>query len=425
MIKEFDKIIGYKSVKNELERICDIMVNSEKYKKLGVSTPRGLLLYGAPGVGKTTMAKCVIDASKRPVFTCRKDKPNGDFVKHIKNCFEEAKKNAPSILFLDDMDKFANEDRFHKNAEEFVTVQSCIDDCKGVEVFILATANDLNCVPESLLRAGRFDKSIKIDNPRGKDAEDIIKYYLSKKSFVDDVDFESVAKILNGGSCAELETVINEAGVYAGYENKEKIEMSDIVRSAMRVIFSAPENIENVNGEDLLAVAYHEAGHAVIAEVLEPNSVSIVSVLSHIGDKGGVTSYNQGERYFHHKKYMENRVISLLGGKAATEIVYGEVDVGSNTDLHRAFDIVERFVDNYCSNGFDRWQQGQYFSNEVSARRDMQMSIEMEKFYEKAKLILIKNRGLLDAIAKELVEKKTLLNKDVQLIKEKFCVQPA
>ncbi len=417
MMKEFDKIIGYESVKKELERICDIMVNSEKYEKLGASTPRGLLLYGAPGVGKTTMAKSLIDASKRPVFICRKDKPDGDFIKYIKNQFEEAKKNAPSIIFLDDMDKFANEDEYHRNAEEFVTVQSCIDDCKGIEVFVLATANALNCVPKSLLRAGRFDKSIKIGNPHGKDAEEIIRYYLSNKKFVDGVDCEAVAKILNGGSCAELETVINEAGVYAGFENKDKIDMNDIVRSAMRVIFGAPESIDDTDEEDLLAVAYHEAGHAVIAEMLEPNSVSIVSVLSHIGETGGVTAYNQGDKYFKYKKYMENRVLSLLGGKAATEIVYGEVDTGANSDLHRAFDIVERFVDNYCSNGFDRWIQGRYSSNEVSARRDMQMTVEMENFYAQAKSILIKNRKFLDALAKALADKKTLLNKDIQLIK--------
>ena len=422
MIKGFEKIIGYESVKKELERICDIMVNANKYKKLGVSTPRGLLLYGEPGVGKTTMAKCLIEASKRPVFVCRKDKPDGEFIKEIKRLFEEAKKHAPSVLFLDDVDKFANEDEYHQNAEEFVTIQSCIDDNKDNEVFVLATANDLRAIPKSLLRAGRFDKSIKINNPKGKDAEEIIKYYLSSKKFVDDVDCKTVAKILNGGSCAELETVINEAGIYAGYANKEKIEMDDIVRSAMRVIFGAPENMEDIEIDDLQAVAYHEAGHAVIAEILEPNSVSIVSVLSHIGNTGGVTAYNQGEKYFMHKKLMENRVLSLLAGKAATEIVYGEVDTGANSDLHRAFDIVERFVDDYCSNGFDRWQQDHTSSNDLNSRREMQMSVELERYYWQCKQMLIKNRKFLDSLAIELVKNKTLLNKDVQRIKNECGV---
>ena len=256
MMKEFDRIIGYNDVKAELERICDIMINHDKYAKLGVTTPRGLLMHGVPGVGKTTMAKCLIEASKRPVFICRKDKPDGDFIKEIKKQFEDAKNNAPSILFLDDMDKFANDDEYHKNSEEFVTVQSCIDDCKGIEVFILATANDLKAIPKSLLRAGRFDKSIKINNPRLEDAAEIIKYYLSQKKFVADIDYKELAKILNGGSCAELETVINEAGVYAGFQNKDKIELDDILRAAMRVIFGAPENLEETDEDELLKIAF-------------------------------------------------------------------------------------------------------------------------------------------------------------------------
>ena len=417
MMKEFDKIIGYSDVKAELERICDIMINHDKYAKLGVTTPRGLLMHGVPGVGKTTMAKCLIEASKRPVFICRKDKPDGDFIKEIKKQFEEAKNNAPSILFLDDMDKFANDDEYHRNSEEFVTVQSCIDDCKGVEVFILATANVLKAIPKSLLRAGRFDKSIEIKNPRLEDAAEIIKYYLSQKKFVADIDYKELAKILNGGSCAELETVINEAGVYAGFQNKDKIELDDILRAAMRVIFGAPENLEETDEGELLKIAYHEAGHAVIAEVLEPNSVSIVSVLSHTGNTGGVTAYNQGDKYWTSKKYMENRVISLLGGKAATELVYGEVDVGANSDLHRAFDLVERFTDNYCSNSFDRWEQNHAYSPDLLARREMQMSVEMETFFWKAKKILVDNRELLDKLARLLVEKKTLLNMDIQELK--------
>ncbi|MBQ7643195.1 MAG: ATP-binding protein [Clostridia bacterium] len=163
-MKEFDKTVGYKNVKIELERICDIIRNPEKYRKLGVSTPKGLLLYGNPGLGKTLMAKCVVEASGRKSYVLRKTMPDGDFVKEISAIFSEAKENAPSVVFLDDIDKFANEDDYHKNAEEYVTIQSCIDDCKDEEVFVLATANELDSLPDSLLRAGRFEKTIKIKN---------------------------------------------------------------------------------------------------------------------------------------------------------------------------------------------------------------------------------------------------------------------
>ncbi len=416
-MNSFDKIIGYKEIKLELDRICDILNNTEKYAKLGAAIPAGLLLHGEPGVGKTTMAKCFIDTVSRNVYVCRKNKPNGEFVNEIKAVFEQAAQNQPSIVFLDDFDKFANEDSNHRNADEFVTVQSCIDEVKGKNVFVLATANDLDNLPDSLLRAGRFDKSIEVKNPTGKDAEDIIKFYLSQKSYVGDLDVRAIARILDGKSCAELETVINEAGVYAGYENKTQIDMNDIVRACMRVIFRAPENIEQDDPDFAEHVAYHEAGHAVVAEILEPESVSIVSTCPHGNEIGGVTVYYQSGKYWHSKRNMENRVLSLLAGKAATEIKYGETDVGSNRDLHRAFDIVTRFIDDYCSYGFESWEESHNMSNDILSRRETQVYTEMTRYYQQARKILVDNREFLDKLARALIERKTLISKDVQQIR--------
>ena len=164
-MSEFDKIIGYKDVKAELFRLCDVIKNADKYKALGVAPIGGLLLDGEPGVGKTLMANCFIKESGRKAFVCRKNKPDGEFVNEIKNVFNEAAENAPSIILLDDMDKFANEDDYHRNAEEYVTVQSCIDEIKGKDVFVLATTNGTENLPRSLLRAGRFDCIINVDAP--------------------------------------------------------------------------------------------------------------------------------------------------------------------------------------------------------------------------------------------------------------------
>ena len=139
----FDRIIGYSSIKKDLQQISDTLKNREAYDILGVSAPRGLLLYGKPGVGKSLMARAVIQDSGRRVFCCRKDSPNGDFVKKIKTTFENAVENAPSIVYLDDMDKFANGDELHPDAEEYVTVQSCIDEAKDKQIFVLATVNNM------------------------------------------------------------------------------------------------------------------------------------------------------------------------------------------------------------------------------------------------------------------------------------------
>ena len=415
--KEFEPVIGYKYIKNELIKICDIMRNSELYSKLGVSVPNGLLLSGEPGLGKTLMANCFIKASGRMAFTCRKDKPDGEFVNHIKNTFDEAVKNAPSIVFLDDLDKFSNADENHRNSEELVTVQSCIDAAKDKDVFVLATINDEDAMPKSLLRAGRFDNRIVVEAPRGEDAEKIVDHYIKRKNFVSDVDIITITRLLNGASCAELEAVINQAGVYAGFSRKDKIEMEDIVKASLRIIHKAPEKEQSHSPEVLKRVAYHEAGHAVIAEVLEPGSVNFVSVRSHGGSAGGFTNYYQPEEYWVKKEYMENRVTVILGGKASTEIIFGETDVGANNDLHRAFDIVERFTDDYCSNGFDRWIQGRMHPNSVLERRDMQMAFEMETFYKKAKKILIDNREFLDKLAQALMNKDVLTSVEIEAIK--------
>ena len=421
-MSEFDKIIGYKDVKAELSRLCDVIKNAEKYNALGVAPIGGLLLDGEPGVGKTLMANCFIKESGRKAFVCRKNKPDGEFVNEIKNVFTEAAGNAPSIILLDDMDKFANEDDYHRNAEEYVTVQSCIDEIKGKDVFVLATTNGTDNLPRSLLRAGRFDYVISVDAPEGKDAVEIVKYYLSQKKAVAEIDAEEIARLLNGKSCAVLETVINTAGQYAGYENKEMIGVDDIIRACLRVIYNAPESTAPHNPVVLERTAYHEAGHAVVAEILESGSVDLVSVRKNTGTVGGFTAYHNPDDYWISKTHMENRVIAILGGKAATELIFGEADTGANNDLHRAFDIVQRFADNYCSYGFGYWE-GRDSSSDRLLRREDRITADMETYYARARKILIDNKAFLEALAKRLQEKDTLVSSEIKEIKEKTAAK--
>ncbi|MCF0135818.1 MAG: ATP-binding protein [Lachnospiraceae bacterium] len=195
----------------KLKQISDSLKNEEVYAALGVSAPKGLLLYGEPGVGKSLMANAIIEESGRQVFTCRKEKPNGDFINEIKETFDKAAENAPSIVYLDDMDKFTNGDENHPDAEEYVTVQSCIDRVKEKRVFVLATANNIRCLPNSLRRVGRFDRKIEVRAPRGEDAEKIIGHYLENKKYVDGMDARTIARIMNGRSCAEIEKYYRKA----------------------------------------------------------------------------------------------------------------------------------------------------------------------------------------------------------------------
>ncbi len=386
----FDKIIGYEDLKYEMKIVCDSMKNPEKYKKLGAKIPRGIMLYGEPGIGKSLLAKTFCEESGRTCFIIRKDRPDGEFVNYIKETFEKAKDSAPSIIFLDDMDKFSNGDERHKDAEEYVAVQAGIDTGKDFDVFVISTVNDKYVLPDSLLRPGRFDKVIEMRCPEGEDAVKIVDFYLKQKQIADDVDAREIANILNGRSCAELETIVNEAGMYAAFDNRDRITHNDLIRSCLRYIFEAPEMLTATNNEEVRITAIHEAGHALVAEILDPGSVNLISVAGYEGNISGITSI--------HKP------------------VSGTVDMGANSDIHRAFDMIEKFVDNVCAYGFDSFDR-HGASSIPRENRDRMLVREMDKFYQIAKKTIIENRAFLDAIVEELLEKQTLTGRDIARIK--------
>lgn len=421
-MSEFDKIIGYADIKDELIRFCDVLKNFKEYKRMGVEIPSGILLYGEPGIGKTILAKSFIKESKIKSFTIRKDKHSREFVNHIRNTFDKAKKEECAIIFLDDIDKFANEDDFHKDAEEYVVVQSCIDDCKGSNVFVLATANNIYCLPNSLMRAGRFDKVIQMTCPGGDDAKKIIKHFLSKKRVLGDIDIDDISSFLAGHSCAELEMVINEAGIYAVFDKRAKIEQRDIIKACMRLIFDASESVEYIDSNILKKVAIHESGHAVISEILEPGSVNLVSICGYSNTSGGITSVRKPDDYNFNVVAQENEVIRSLGGKAATEMIYGTFDLGCIDDLQRALDLVTIFVDNYCAYGFDAFE-GCNPSQYLLESKDRKVAKEMDRYYRKSKQIIAENRGFFDAMVQELLKEKTLTKKQIRSIRDSVMIR--
>lgn len=421
-MQAFDKIIGYDGIKQELMQISDVLKNGDVYAKLNVKPPCGLLLYGEPGVGKSLMASALIEASGRKAFLCRKDKPDGEFINQITATFEAAKAEAPSIVFLDDMDKFANEDERHPDAEEYVTVQSCIDNCKGTDVFVLATANNIHCLPRSLHRVGRFDRSIEVNNPNDEDAEKIIAHYMKDKGFVGDINPQMVARMMNGRSCAELETAINEAGIYAGYERSETITMNHFMKAALHTVFDVPNEeiaafgVAKKRRKDFIELAYHEAGHAVIGEVLEPGSVTVVSAYAQDGENEGFTHcWQSGElRSMDRAHHM---ILRGLGGAAATEQIFGGFDAGCSHDFDQAFDMVEGLVTKICCCGFHLHRNSYDDSYELKAKQEQAIATEVERYYRKAKEILAQNKDFLEEIAQGLIQKGVLTAEDIREIR--------
>ncbi len=418
----YEKIIGYKDIVAELKKIGDVLKNSGRYREFGVKIPKGLFLFGEPGVGKTLLATALMEDSGRKVFVCRKDEPNGKFVSQINDTFSMAAENEPSIIFFDDLDKFANEDERRPDCEEYVAIQSGIDKYKNKDIFIIATANNRRRLPDSLLRPGRFDKKIKVEFPTGEDAAQILAYYLKDKKLDESVDVTAISRIMQHASCAVIESLMNEAGLRACYLGKTKVEMEDIVEAYLTNIQEAPECDTFKCTQEKRKVAYHEAGHAVIAELLEPGSVTLVTVSNRAGEIGGTTSYYQSELYFTSKKYMGNRVMSLLAGKVATELVFGETDVGSGRDTTRAFDIVERFIAEYCDNGYDKKGGSRYVSDQLLRDINISTALQMDEYSKKVQYMLVSNRAFLDEMANALMKKRVLIAKDIKKIKEKLQI---
>lgn len=310
-MREMDKVIGYEGFKTELYRIIDMIKNPAKYEELGVSAPKGILLEGEPGIGKTLMAKAFINDSGLKSFLIRKDRSNGEFVDYVRETFNKAAEEAPSIVLLDDLDKFANEDKTHLDAEEYVAVQACIDNVKDKKVFVIATSNDRRKLPHSLVRSGRFDKCFYMQFPGLEDAEKIIEFYLRDKKVGDDIDVEEIARILDGHSCADLEAVINEAGVYAGYENRNHINQGDIKKAFVSKIFSGCVS-EKSNPTSDRRLAVHEAGHAVISELFSPGQVAFISIEARAHGIRGIVRMHEDDHYDEDFNNLEIDIMRLI-----------------------------------------------------------------------------------------------------------------
>lgn len=419
----FDKFIGYDKIKEQLKNYCDCITNPEKYIAIGSKIPKGILLEGDPGMGKTLIANCFIEESKRNSYVIRRSASDDEFIKGVREVFEEAANNTPSIILLDDMDKYANEDNEHKDAKEYVAIQALIDEYADKDIFFIATVNQWRSLPESLIRPGRFDSRIEFDSPKPKDSENILSYYLNQKKLADDVDIELVTRVMCGDSCAELESVINEAGIYAAYKGKDKIDQQSLLCACLKheyrndclMIEELSEELE----EDLKAVAVHEVGHAIVSEVLEEGSVNLISVLKHdYCEVNGFTSFKR-KTDLHSQKYRVTDALVSLGGKAAAEVVLGIVDTGCMRDIRSADRDIDKLVGDFAQYGFyTGWEHDD--SPWCDKNRHKVVAYEMERYYQIAKKIVSQNREIFDALVAELEVSKLLTFRDIERIKKEI-----
>ena len=421
----FEKVIGYDTIKNELEQICDMIHHRDVYEALGAKLPQGVLLYGDPGLGKTLMAKCFIEESGLEALTIRRNKGNDDFIGGITDTFQRARENAPCVVFLDDIDKFANEDSNHCDTAEYVAVQSGIDEVKNCGVFVLATANDIDRLPDSLLRSGRFDRKIEVKCPTDRDAGEIIAHYLSDKKLSESVNLDDLCKMMSYSSCAELETILNEAAIHAAYARKTVIGMEDLIRAVLRMQYDSPDNYTRTSADDMKKTALHEAGHLVVSEVLCPGSVGLASLRSSGRDSTG--------GFIHRCRELPRReyqTLVSLAGKAAVELYYSESCAsGCVSDINRAFNVIRQGMSEIGTHGFGMidvsTRRFRDESENMNARSEAATHAELERCMFRARDILLKNRAFLEKAAEALLEKETLLASDIRAIRESVTITEA
>lgn len=417
----FDSIIGYEREKKELSRISDMLINEEKYKKLGVTIPNALLIYGEAGLGKTLMAKSLAESSGRSVFSCPKNKPDGSFVDSIQETFKKASENSPSIVILDDMDKFAEDNKSSEsNKEEFVVIQACLEEVKNKNVFVIATANDIDNLPESLVRAGRFGRQIYVSSPSITEAIEIIKHYLNNKTVSVDVSPELIANMMPGESCATLSEVINEAGIYAGYEGESVICQRHVIEAILSVIHHAYLD-NNMNEDRLKTISCHEAGHAA-AILATGTEVGFVSILAGNSDGAGgfCRRIKDQKAICSSMDTLKKEIMINLAGKASEEILLGTVSLGAQNDLEDAIQTLRIAVEKQLVFGFEYGYDFKRYYNKQAYTRQDKVSEKifgvLKEWYDDTLNLMKQWRPVIEGLMTVLIKQKYLLRDEVNKI---------
>ena len=432
----FADVAGVDEEKEELEEIVEFLKSPKKYTDMGARIPKGVLLVGHPGTGKTLLAKAVAGEAGVPFFIIS----GSDFVEmfvgvgasRVRDLFEQAKKNAPCIIFIDEIDAVGRQRGAglgggHDEREQ--TLNQLLVEMDGFSanegVIVLAATNRPDVLDKALLRAGRFDRQIVVGTPDVKAREQILEVHARKKKLADDVDLGTIAKNTSGFAGADLENILNEAALLAARRDQKEITMKDIEDAMVKVTMGPEKKTKVISDKEKKLVAFHEAGHAVVSKFLPTqDQVHQISIIPR-GMAGGYTMYKPSEdKSFMSKTEMEERIVSLLGGRVAEQLVLGDISTGASNDIERASDIARSMVMKYGMSeklgtiAFGSGQeevflgrdiaQGRNYSEQTSADIDSEVRRIIDKAYKTAEQILTMQMDKLTAVANVLLEKEKI-----------------
>jgi len=430
---KFSDVAGEDEAKENLTEIVDYLHDPSKYKDIGASMPKGILLVGPPGTGKTMLAKAVAGEANVPFFSMSGSEFVEMFVgmgaSKVRDLFKQAKEKAPCIVFIDEIDAIGKkrDGQIGGNDEREQTLNQLLTEMDGFEgnsgVMILAATNRPDALDPALTRPGRFDRRVPVELPDLKGREEILKVHAKKIKIADDVDFKLIARMASGASGAELANIINEAALRAVRDNRKFANQSDLEESIEVVIAGYQKKNSILTDAEKWRVSYHEVGHALVA-AKQTNSAPVTKITiipRTSGALGYTMQVDEGNHYLMTKSELENKIATLTGGRAAEEVVFGDVSTGASNDIEQATKLARAMITRYgMSKDFDmvaletvnnRYLGGDTSlaaSAETAAVIDKQVVALVKAQHEKAAQILLENRDKLEEISHFLYEKETI-----------------